>query len=91
MAETNRQPDLLFLQLVLSLQMGAWHQLGKIANPMTGKVERDLAMAKMTIDMLGMIQAKTTGNLDPEEKRILDHALYELRLKIGRASCRERV
>lgn len=80
MAESTRQPDPLFLQLVLSLQMGAWQQLGKIANPMTGKVERDLPMAKMTIDMLGMIQQKTSGNLESQEKQVLDHALYELRL-----------
>lgn len=80
MNETTNQPDPLFLQLVLSLQMGAWQQLGKIASPLTGKVERDLHMAKMTIDMLSMIQAKTAGNLNPDEKRMVDHILYELRL-----------
>lgn len=89
MAESTNEPDPLFLQLVLSLQMGAWQQLGKIASPVSGKVERDLQMAKMTIDLLGMIQNKTTGNLNPEEKRMLDHALYELRLNYVDESAKE--
>ncbi|HPM37407.1 MAG TPA: DUF1844 domain-containing protein [candidate division Zixibacteria bacterium] len=80
MAEDTTTPDPLFVQLVLSLQMGAWQQLGKIASPVSGQVDRDLAMAKVSIDLLGMIQAKTAGNLNPEEKRMLDHVLYELRL-----------
>ena len=80
MAEPEEQVDHLFMQLVLSLQMGAWQQLGKIASPMTGKVERDLNMAKLSIDMLAMIQNKTRGNLTSDEQRVIDHVLYELRL-----------
>lgn len=80
MAEPEEQVDHLFMQLVLSLQMGAWQQLGKIASPITGKVERDLAMAKLSIDMLAMIRNKTQGNLSAEEQRVIDHILYELRL-----------
>lgn len=80
MAESTNEPDPLFAQLVLSLQMGAWQQMGKIASPITGKVERDLAMAKMSIDLLAMIQKKTEGNLNPDEKQMIDHVLYELRM-----------
>ena len=51
--------DPYFFQLILSLQGGAMQQMGKIASPLTGKVERDLDMAKSSIDMLGMIQKKS--------------------------------
>jgi len=77
-AESKFDPH--FMQLVMSLQQGAMQQMGKVANPMTGKVERDLSMAKFSIDMLGMIQAKTKGNLSEDEQKMLDHVLYELRL-----------
>ncbi len=72
--------DIQFFQLVLSLQAAAMQQMGKVANPMTGKVDRDLAMAKNSIDMLEMVERKTRGNLTDDEKRLMDHLLYELRL-----------
>lgn len=72
--------DPYFFQLVLSLQGGAMQQMGKIASPLTGKVERNLDMAKSSIDMLGMVKEKTEGNLTDEEKQLIEHALYELRL-----------
>ncbi len=73
-------PDMQFYQLVLSLQAGAMQQLGKIVSPITGKLDRDLDMAKGTIDLLEMIQRKTKGNLDSDENQLLEHILYELRL-----------
>ncbi|MCK4373293.1 MAG: DUF1844 domain-containing protein [candidate division Zixibacteria bacterium] len=80
MNQTEETLNPLFFQLVVSLQGGAMHQMGKIASPLTGKVERDLDMAKSSIDLLGMIKDKTEGNLTDEEKKLLDHILYELRL-----------
>lgn len=72
--------DMQFYQLILSLQAGAMQQMGKIASPLTGKIERDLNMARSTIDLLEMFERKTKGNLDDDEKRLLEHVLYELRL-----------
>lgn len=77
---SEQEIDIQFYQLVLSLQAAAMQQMGKLANPMTGKVERDLAMAKNTVDMLEMIERKTRGNLNQDEKRMVDHLLYELRM-----------
>ncbi len=54
--------------------------MGKLTNPLTGKVERDLHQAKITVDMLGMIQKKTEGNLDENEERILDTVMLELQM-----------
>lgn len=69
-----------FFQLVLSLQAASWQQMGKTASPITGKIERDLTMAKNSIDMLAMIEQKTKGNLSEEENKLLSHLLYELRM-----------
>ncbi len=73
-------PNELFVGLVLGLRATAWMQLGKIMHPATGKVERDLAQAKETIDLLGMLDEKSRGNQHPEETRLLTQVLYELRM-----------
>ncbi len=78
--EHQEQHHILFMQLVYMLHAAAMHQLGKVKNPLTGKVERDLAAARSTIDMLEMLQARTKGNLLPEEERFLTSVLMELRL-----------
>lgn len=74
------QPNDLFLGLVAGLHMSAWMALGKVANPVTQKVERDLERAKETIDLLGVLEEKTQGNLHADESRLLQRMLYELRL-----------
>ena len=71
---------LLFTQLVLSFQAAAWQQMGKVPSMITGKVERNLEMAKHSIDMLGMLEEKTAGNLGEAEAKYLKHVLYELRM-----------
>jgi hypothetical protein len=69
-----------FAQLVLSLQAGGMQQLGKVASPISGKIERDLEMAKVTINMLAMMQEKTKGNLTDEEEKLLANLISQLRL-----------
>lgn len=72
-AKNNQDiPNFHFMSLVYSLSQTIMSQLGKIANPVTGKVDVNLTQAKATIDMLDMIKEKTKGNLtDSEEKMIL--------------------
>ena len=70
----------LFLGLIHSFQAAAMQQMGKTVNPFTEKVERDLAQARLSIDMLEMLQERTGGNLTGEESRFLSHVLTELRL-----------
>lgn len=70
----------LFLQLVIMFQTAAYQQMGKIKNPFTDKIEKDLAQAQFSIDMLGMIADKTKNNLSEEERKYLELALYELRM-----------
>ncbi len=80
MSADEQKYDMQFYQLVLSVQAAAWYQLGKVASPFSGKIERDLDAAKHSIDMLEMLQRKTTGNLNDEERKLLEHILYELRM-----------
>jgi len=70
----------LFLSLVFSLQSAAWSQLGKVASPVTGKIDRDLPQAKLSIDLLVMLQEKTKGNLSSEESQLLNSAVYNLQM-----------
>ena len=72
--------DELFIQLMLIFHQNAMMAMGKLKNPVTDKVERDLSQAKQSIDMLEMIKEKTHNNLSPELLRTLEHTLTELRL-----------
>jgi hypothetical protein len=55
-------------------------QLGKIAHPLTGDVEVSLDGARDSIDMLDMLSRKTEGNLNDDERQLLEHVLYQLRM-----------
>lgn len=69
-----------FETLVLSLSTSAMFQLGLVEDPGQGSFPADLEAARHTIDMLGIIQAKTQGNLTAKEQQLLEQVLYELRL-----------
>lgn len=76
----SREDTLRFLELVSLFQTQAMMALGKLANPVTGKAERQLEVARLFIDTLEMLERKTTGNLNAEESRVLRTALTDLRL-----------
>jgi PBP1b-binding outer membrane lipoprotein LpoB len=82
MAEDKQKDrdELLFAQLLLSFQASAWQQLGKVVSPLTGKIESNLEMAKSSIDILGMLENKTKGNLTEHEAKFLRQVLTELRM-----------
>jgi uncharacterized protein DUF1844 len=70
----------LFLQLVLGMQQSAMMALGKLMNPFSRKIERNLDMARDTIDTLAALEARTRGNLEPDEQRVLTQVLTDLRM-----------
>ena len=72
--------DQLFIQLLYVFHSSAMQSMGKLKNPFTDRIERDLMQAKQSIDMLEMMKEKTKGNLSEELTRILDGFLTELRL-----------
>lgn len=74
-------PGIDFVTFVLSLSHSAYLHLGDAPNPLNGKVEPNLTMARQTIDLLSLLEQKTQGNLTGEEERVLEQVLYELRLR----------
>jgi hypothetical protein len=68
-----------FEKFLASLYMSSLMQLG-MAAPQGGQPQVDLMGARQTIDIIGMLQEKTKGNLTPKEESILQNALYELRM-----------
>ncbi|MGB8990601.1 MAG: DUF1844 domain-containing protein [Desulfobaccales bacterium] len=73
-------PEITFSSFVFSLSSSALVSLGAIPDPNTGKMEKNLSMAKQTIDLLAILRDKTRNNLTQEEEILFDHLLYDLRM-----------
>jgi hypothetical protein len=78
MQQNNINPH--FISLVMMLASACWQQIGKIPNPMTGKIEKELEHAQVTIEILVMLKEKTKGNLNEEEDRLLSNTVSDLQL-----------
>jgi Domain of unknown function (DUF1844) len=78
--EQPQFPEINFPTFVVSLNASALLHLGAIEDPTTGQKTKNLTMAKQTIDILSMLEEKTVGNLNNEEKNLLKNILYDLRL-----------
>lgn len=70
-----------FLSLIMSLASNAAASLGMMPHPVTGETEVDLKTAKHWIDVLGMLEQKTRGNLDPQEAQVIESLLADLRMQ----------
>jgi tellurite resistance protein len=70
----------LFLQLVIGLQQTGMIALGKLMNPVTRTIEKNLDAARDAIDVLAALETRTRGNLEPDEERVLRQVLTDLRL-----------
>jgi hypothetical protein len=73
-------PEINFATFVASLNASALLHLGAIEDPSSGTTNKNLPMAKQTIDILSMLQEKTSGNLSTEEENMLKNILYDLRI-----------
>jgi hypothetical protein len=60
--------------------------LGEIQDPLTQQQAKNLPLAKQTIDLIGMLKEKTKGNLTPDEERLIESALYDLRMRYVKAA-----
>jgi hypothetical protein len=78
--EQPQFPEINFPTFIVSLNASALLHLGAIEDPTTGQKTKNLEMAKQTIDILSMLEEKTAGNLNDEEKNLLKNMLYDLRL-----------
>ncbi|HYN26102.1 MAG TPA: DUF1844 domain-containing protein [Pyrinomonadaceae bacterium] len=83
--EEDEQPDAddpaSFANFIMSIASNAASSLGMMEHPVTRKREVDLELAKHWIDILGMLQKKTEGNLAPQERKILERLLADLRMQ----------
>lgn len=77
----RRGEGVTFAGFVMGLSTQVLLHLGEVADPATGKTERDLPAAQQLIDILGVLRAKTAGNLDENESALLDSMLYDLRIR----------
>lgn len=73
-------PEINFSTFVVSLNASALLHLGAIEDPTTGQMNKNLSMAKQTIDILHLLEEKTVGNLSTEETNLLKNILYDLRI-----------
>jgi hypothetical protein len=78
-AQPAPAPDPLFLGLIENLVLNASYQLGQSSDDPMQPPQLDLEGARETIDLLGMLQRKTRGNLAEEEARYLEQVVFQLR------------
>ncbi|MFQ5542643.1 MAG: DUF1844 domain-containing protein [Candidatus Binatia bacterium] len=74
-------PAINFSTFIISLSTQALMHLGEIPNPLSGKAEKDISVVKQMIDIIGVLRDKTRGNLDQGEEKLMDHILFDLRMK----------
>lgn len=79
--EETQLPEINFSTFIFSLSSSALFHFGEIPDPSSGTKEKNLPMAKHTIDILGMLEEKTKGNLAPDEEQLLENILYDLRMR----------
>ncbi|MBI5548128.1 MAG: DUF1844 domain-containing protein [Deltaproteobacteria bacterium] len=79
-------PPMDFTTFCLSLASSAMIHLGQAPSPESGKPEKNLPLAKQTIDILVLLEEKTRNNLTPEEGRLLSTLLYDLRVRFVQES-----
>jgi len=78
-------PEINFSSFLLSLSSSVLLHLGEIADPQFGEKKKDLVLAKQSIDIINLLKEKTKGNLTQEEEKLLEHLLYDLRMRFVKA------
>jgi len=80
-AHRGAPAEMSFGTFLVGLSTQALMLLGDIPDPQTGKPDRDLVGAQQLIDIIGMLEQKTQGNLDRDEAQLIKSVLFELRMK----------
>ncbi len=78
--EPNNTNEILFMQLVMQNQQIAMMSMGKVKNPVTDSLDKNMDYAKIAIDTLDMLAAKTKGNLSEYEEKFLSETIHQLKL-----------
>lgn len=81
MSEHETLPSIDFATFILSLSHSALMHLGEVPDPETNATLVDLGLAKQNVDILGLLEEKTKGNLTGDEERLLAQVLFDLRMR----------
>lgn len=82
MEENNSTlPEVTFSTFILSLASSTLMHLGEVPNPETGKKEKNIVLAKHSVDLLNMLSDKFSNGLSKDEKKLLQDVLYEVKIK----------
>jgi hypothetical protein len=84
--EEAQLPEINFTNFLLSISTSALIQLGEVPDPVSKQSVKQLSSAKQTIDLIGMLQEKTKGNLSSEEEKLIEYILYDLRMRYVKAT-----
>jgi len=79
-------PEINFINFLFSISTSALIQLGEIEDPISRKADKNLPLAKQTIDLIGMLKEKTKGNLTPDEEKLIESILFDLRMRYVKAT-----
>ena len=80
----------LFMQLVMQNQQMAMISLGKVKNPVSDTLDKNLEYAKLSIDTLDMLVQKTKGNLSEYEEKLLTETVNQLKIIYVEESAKEK-
>lgn len=82
----SQLPKIDFSTFIFSLNSSALVHLGLVEDPASGQKTKNLPVAKQTIDILGMLEEKSRGNLTDDEEKLLKNILHDLRMMYVRES-----
>lgn len=88
-SDMSNSNDVNFSTFVLSLASATFIELGLVEDPLSKKMQINLPAAKQNIDLLQILQDKTRGNLDDEERGLLERILRDVRLQYVKANTKE--
>jgi len=79
-------PEINFINFLFSISTSALIQMGEIEDPISQQTVKNLPLAKQTIDLIGMLKEKTKGNLTPDEAKLIENILFDLRMRYVKAT-----
>lgn len=85
-ASPSPQGPITFTTFLMGMASSAFIHMGAAPHPETGQTAQDLVLARQSLDLLAMLRDKTRGNLTPDEERLFDGLLTDLRLRFVEAA-----
>jgi hypothetical protein len=79
--QSGALPEINFSSFILSLGSSALYHFGEIPDPVSGAKQRNIGLARQTIDILVVLRDKTTGNLSDDEEQLLESLLHDLQMR----------